>query len=216
MLIVRSPACRARWVAFLLFGLCAHPAWSQAKPPDAPRPVQIDRNAVLILIRTTLLAVDQANRTGNYTVLRDLGAPAFQQANTSARLAEIFANLRGQNLDLSGAAVLDPQLTLLPQIEPNGLMHMTGFFPSIPLQINFDLLYAAIDGRWRPFGISVGVSQSAPVAPGGPAPVAEAPPTPSTTRPAALDRPGAPARAHRAPARPTSPPREAGADRAQQ
>ena len=55
--------------------------------PQAPKPAQIDRNGVLILVRRTLTALDQANRTGNYTVLRDLGSPDFQ-ANTAARLAE--------------------------------------------------------------------------------------------------------------------------------
>jgi hypothetical protein len=59
----------------------------QPPQPQAPKPAQIDRNGVLILIRETLLALDQANKTGNYTVLRDLGAPEFQN-NTAARLAE--------------------------------------------------------------------------------------------------------------------------------
>jgi hypothetical protein len=93
----------------------------QPAQPQAPKPAQIDRNGVLILIRTTLLALDQANKTGNYTVLRDLGGPNFQ-ANSAARLAEIFAQQRNDNIDLSGVAVIDPQLTLLPQIEANGMM----------------------------------------------------------------------------------------------
>jgi hypothetical protein len=91
----------------------------------APKPAQIDRNGVLILIRSALLALDQANKTGNYTVLRDLGSPDFQ-ANSAARLAEIFTQQRHDNVDLSGVAVIDPQLTLLPQIEENGMMHMAG------------------------------------------------------------------------------------------
>src|SRR5262245_31888431 len=69
---------------------------SGPKPPPAthePTPAPIDRNGVLILIRSTLLALDQANKTGNYTVLRDLGSPAFQ-VNTAARLAEIFVPQR--------------------------------------------------------------------------------------------------------------------------
>jgi hypothetical protein len=138
-------------------------------PAQAPKPAQIDRNGVLMLVRSTLLAVDHANKTGNYTVLRDIGAPGFQ-GNTAARLAEIFAKLRNDNLDLSGVAVLDPQLSLLPQIEANGLMHMSGFFPSVPSQVNFDLLFAPVNGQWRLFGISVGVGSSAPVAPEPPAP----------------------------------------------
>src|SRR5260370_31639622 len=115
---------------------------------QAPKPAQIDRNGVLILIRSTLLALAHANKTGNYTVLRDIGAPGFQ-SNTAARLGEIFAKLRGDNLDLSGVAVIDPQLNLLPQIEANGLMHMAGFFPSVPTQVNFDLLFAPVNGQGR-------------------------------------------------------------------
>lgn len=149
-------------------------AWAQSKAPAAtpkpaqpaqPQPAQIDRNGVLILVRGSMLALHQANITGNYTVLRDLGAPGFQSANTAARLAEIFASQRAQKLDLSGIATLEPQLTQLPQITPNGLMHMAGFFPSVPLQVNFELLYAPVQGQWRLMGISVNLGQSGPVAP---------------------------------------------------
>ena len=131
-----------------------------ADKPPAPKPAPIDRNGVLILIRSALLALDQANKTGNYTVLRDLGAPGFQ-VNTAARLAEIFARQRERNLDLSGVAVIDPQLSLLPQIEPNGMMHMAGSFPSIPSPVDFELVLASVNGQWRLFGISVSIGHTA-------------------------------------------------------
>ncbi|MBC9882883.1 hypothetical protein G8O24_36890 [Bradyrhizobium sp. INPA01-394B] len=142
----------------------------QTSPQQQPtaKPANIDRNGVLMLIRSTLLALDHANKTGNYTVLRDLGAPGFQ-VNTAAKLAEIFAKQRGEKLDLSGVAVIDPQLSLLPQIEPNGFLHMAGFFPSVPSQVNFELLFAPVEGQWRVFGVSLSVGQSAPVAPEPPA-----------------------------------------------
>ena len=160
------------------------PAQAQAPsqaPAQAPTPAQIDRNGVLILIRSSLLALDQANKTGNYTVLREIGAPAFQ-ANSAARLGEIFAKQRNDNLDLSGVAAIDPQLSLLPQIEANGLMHMAGFFPSVPTQVNFELSFAPVNGQWRLFGISVFVGPMAPAAPAPPEPpqhpVAQKHPTP--------------------------------------
>jgi hypothetical protein len=166
--------------------------------PQAPKPAQIDRNGVLILIRTTLLALDQANKTGNYTVLRDLGAPDFQ-ANSAAQLAEIFAQQRRDNIDLSGVAVIDPQLTLLPQIEGNGLMRMAGFFPSVPTQVNFEMLYAPVGGRWKLFGLSVSFGQAAPAAPQPPAaaqPQEKAPqaqaPSPAAPKSNPPDRPAAP------------------------
>jgi hypothetical protein len=132
--------------------------------PQAAKPADIDRNGVLILVRTAMLALDQANKTGNYTVLRDLGAPAFQK-NSAAQLGEIFASQRQQELDLGGVAVLEPQLTLLPQIEPSGFLHMAGFFPSVPMQVNFELLFAPVERQWKLFGISVNLSKGGPRAP---------------------------------------------------
>jgi hypothetical protein len=175
-----------KFAAFLAANFFAAGALAQ----QGAKPAQIDRNGVLILVRSTLLALDQANKTGNYTVLRDLGSPSFQ-SNTAARLGEIFAALRRDNLDLSGVAALDPQLTLLPQIEANGMLHMTGFFPSVPTQVNFDLAYQPVNGQWRLFGVSVSVGQAAPAAP-RPAP-------PAANGPAANGRP-APAAAAPKPA----------------
>jgi hypothetical protein len=143
---------------------------------DTPKPANIDRNGVLMLVRSSLLALDQANKTGNYTVLRDLAAPGFQAANNAARLAEIFVKLRNDKVDLSGVAVIDPQLSLLPQIEASGMMHMAGFFPSVSSQVNFELVYAPVEGQWRLFGISVALGQAAPAAPDPAAPASKEPP----------------------------------------
>jgi hypothetical protein len=56
---------------------------------------------------------------------------------------------------------------------------MKGFFPSVPAQVNFELLYAPVNGQWRLFGISVGLASSTPAAPapanGKPAPAAKPP-----------------------------------------
>jgi hypothetical protein len=148
----------------MLFGLPADAQQPQLPAQQAAKPANIDRNGVLMLVRSSLLALDQANKTGNYTVLRDIGAPGFQ-INTAARLAEIFVKLRNDKVDLSGVAVIDPQLSVLPQIEANGMMRMAGFFPSVPSQVNFDLIYAPVEGQWRLFGISVSINSSPPVTP---------------------------------------------------
>jgi len=163
-------------------------------PPAAPKPANIDRNGVLMLVRSSLLALDHANKTGNYTVLRDIGAPGFQ-VNSAAKLGEIFSKLRNDNIDLAGVAVIDPQLSLMPQIEADGRMHMTGFFPSVPSQVNFDLAYVPVNGQWRLFGLSVGLGPSGPVAPQPPSPPpppkqpqanAAKPPAPAPAKPPAL------------------------------
>jgi hypothetical protein len=118
---------------------------------------------------------------------------ARDASNTDANPAEIFASLRKDNLDLSGVAVLEPQLTLLPQIEPSGMMHMTGFFPSVPSQVNFDLLYAPVNRQWRHFRLG------RPERPGRARP---ARPNPAGGKPQQQDLAGADRRCRRAEAGP--------------
>src|SRR5262245_5086462 len=56
-----------------------HPA-APAQRPAATAPKVPEPAIVLIMVRSTLLAVDQGIRTGNFTVVRDLGAPIFRQS----------------------------------------------------------------------------------------------------------------------------------------
>ena len=172
----------ARLIAAILLAASPVAAWAQAQAQRPPQQTaQIDRNGLLILLRSTLLALDQANKTGNYSVLRDLAAPSFAAANNPARLGDVFSNLRRDKVDLSGVIVLEPQLTVMPELTQNGMLHFAGFFPSAPQQINFEMLYAPVDGQWRLFGLAANLGSSAPVAPAAaPAPA----PAPAAAKPA--------------------------------
>jgi len=180
----------ALWAAAAIFAatLAGSLTFAQQNPAASaaqqPRPANLDRNGTLILIRTTLIALDQANKTANYSVLHTLSAPGFQANNSPQRLAEIFARQRAQGLDLAGVVAIDPQLTLLPQIEANGMLHVAGFFPSVPAQVYFELLFAPVDGHWKPFGISVDLRSSTPTAPAQ----SQAPTQPKPTQPAVQRR----------------------------
>ena len=177
----------AAWVTafFLAIGLtliaiAAEQPAPPAGPTPPPRPVEIDKNSALILIRTALVALQQANQTGNYSVLWALSAPGFQKVNSPERLAQIFGKLRSKGLDISGIVVLEPQLTTMPEIYSNGIMRMAGFFPSVPLQIFFDLQFAPVQGQWRLIAISVDVGGATPAAPTpNPALAASYTPTPA-------------------------------------
>ena len=122
-------------------------------------PVSLEQ--ALYLIRSTLLTLNDANRTGNYTVLHDLASPEFQARNTAADLSNSFADLRRRHFDLFSVALAAPQLSALPVLDGNGMLRLTGFFPTRPLQINFDLLFQNTGGQWRLFGISVATPQVA-------------------------------------------------------
>ena len=112
-------------------------------------------DVMLGLIRTTIIAINQANQTGNYTVLRDLGAPDFRNANDASRLAAIFQVLREQGIDFTPLLQIPPEVSETPSIDAQGLLHLVGFFPTEPLRVNFDMSFQAEKGRWRPYTISV-------------------------------------------------------------
>lgn len=129
----------------------AAPAATGALPmPDAFR--------LNMRIRTTIVALNHANMTGNYTVFRDLAAPSFQQSHNAVQLGEIFADLRNRKIDLSPVFFVNPKLTQKPAIQPDGLLRLTGFFPTKPEQINFDMLFQFAGGRWLLYGVAVNTS----------------------------------------------------------
>lgn len=108
----------------------------------------------MALICSTLIALNQANATGNYSVFREMGAPGFQVVNSTAKLSEIFAELRGKNFDLSPIVVMQPKLLRRPELDKGGMLRVTGFFLTQPERLNFDLIYEPVDGQWRLFGIA--------------------------------------------------------------
>jgi hypothetical protein len=112
-----------------------------------------------------MAAVDHANATGNYSVLRDLGAPSFQSNNNAANLAAVFQSVRDQRVDLSNTLLVTPTYEIGPAIQ-NGLLRVRGVFPLRPVGIGFDLLFEPVQGRWALFGIAlVPVNAVAPAQP---------------------------------------------------
>ena len=151
--------------------LSSAPALAQgtsSMPPPSPMPVPNELELAK-MIWSTMAAVDHANAAGNYSVLRDLSAPAFQMNNDSARLAKIFETLRASNVDLSNTMLLAPTYEFAPVIMSGNILHVKGFFGLRPTAIGFDLYYQWLQGKWRLYGVSIVPSSISAVQPGPPA-----------------------------------------------
>jgi hypothetical protein len=141
---------------------------AQDKQPEhqpataSPRVVMPDADKTVLLVRTALLTLNDALRSGNFTVLRDVSAPAFREANTAAQLARIFTSLQTQKIDLSAVATMVPKLSETPVIDARHLLHINGYFPGHPVQINFNLIFQVVRGHWRLFGLSVNPVTTSP------------------------------------------------------
>lgn len=130
-------------------------ASAQAAPPPpsiAPVPGELE---MAKLIWGTMIAVEQANLSGNYSVLRDMSSPSFQQLNDPSRLAQIFASIRASRIDLSNTLLLAPTYVGTPQAIENGAFGVRGYFGLRPTAVSFELYYQWINGRWRLYGIGL-------------------------------------------------------------
>lgn len=164
---------------------------AHASPAAQPHEqvVMPDAEKIVLLLRATLLTLNDAVQTGNYTVLRDVAAPGFRDANSAARLAQIFANIAAQNLDLSAVSVIAPQLSEPPRIDPqNSMLHLKGYFPGQPVQIDFEILFQPVGGRWRLFGLSV-QSTRASLSPAAPSAISQPSPQPQSAQAAPVSGP---------------------------
>ena len=137
------------------------------EPAAGPAPAAgLDHGRQVMLIKNALTAVNQANLTGNYTVLRDLGTPRFRQQHNAADLAITYTSLRQQKVDLSPILVREPQFAQPPVEDPPGRLLLAGSFPTRPLAIHFGVVFQRVEGCWMIDDVAVSVSATA--APGQP------------------------------------------------
>jgi hypothetical protein len=190
-----------------VYGQFASSPANQQQPQETAHPAVPDDLRISLMIRNAIVALSQANTTGNYSVLRDMGTPNFQMTNSSARLAEVFATLRARKIDLSPIMFFSPKFLSPPALQDGQVLRLTGTFPTSPEQVNFDLAFQLAGEQWMLAGISVTV---APPGEGPQASVAAPAQASTDANPGAPAKPGE-AKAVRidlskpAPAQPASP-----------
>jgi uncharacterized membrane protein len=171
---------------------------------------------IIILLRTSLLTLNDALRTGNYSVLHAVAAPDFQASNPPEKLAQVFATLASQRIDMSPAAILKPEFVSVPTLDAQNMLRMKGFFPGA-VQLNFEFLFQPVQGQWRMFGLAVNATpgkvaaQPAPAAPAAAPKAAEAQPA-AAAPPAEPVKPAKPAKKKKAAAPAAAAPAPAAAE----
>ncbi|MGE0697550.1 MAG: hypothetical protein AB7O57_00480 [Hyphomicrobiaceae bacterium] len=117
-----------------------------------------DEVLALYLARSTLMALDDANRTGNYAVFRELASPSFQSTNSVERLAGIFSVHRQRDIELSVAALRPPDWSAPPSIGADRRLRLAGRYGTAAGEVDFAMVFEAAGGAWRLFEIGVGVT----------------------------------------------------------
>ena len=137
----------ARLVGMLVLLLALSAAQAQNKVPS--------ERAFETLVKTSLLSFNDANVTGNYTVLHDKLSKPFRQEFPPEKLKEAFREFSEKNIDIELIAALKPFYEPPASIDSEGKLVVKGYFPTEPIRVNFNLAFIPSDGEWKLIRLNV-------------------------------------------------------------
>ncbi len=135
---MRSCVAGALFGALLLIG----PTQAQDK---VPVPMMQE-----ILIKTALLTFNDANLTGNYTVLHAKLAKPFRDKSTPDGLKQMFKAFGDQKIDIGLISAMSPVVSKDALINAvRGSLELRGYFATKPSRITYELDFLPSEGEWK-------------------------------------------------------------------
>ena len=119
---------------------------------SAPVPTDDEQE---ILIKTTLMTFNDANLTGNYTILYDKAAKPFRAQITVQKLVDAFKVYRDKKVNLASIVSADMDSSNKATIDSDGVLNLKGKFKDDEKRIRFDLRFVNEEGGWKMLGITV-------------------------------------------------------------
>ena len=146
---------RLRLVCALLGALfLAGTIWAA---PAAAEPAMPSEAVQEKLIKTCILTLNDANLTGNYTVLHAKLAKPFREQFSPEKLKQAFKPFADQKIDLQMIAAKTPVATADAMIDQRGALLLRGYFDTAPNRVTYDLAFIPSEGEWKPLKLNVKV-----------------------------------------------------------
>jgi hypothetical protein len=109
-----------------------------------------------VLIKATLLTFNDANITGNYTVLHAKLSKPFRDQFPPEKLKAAFKVFHEKRIDFDIIAAKTPIMREPAKVNDNGVLTLYGHFEASPTtNVHFDLHFIMSDGEWRAIRINV-------------------------------------------------------------
>ena len=129
--------------------LLAMPAGATDRVPSA--------TAQETLIKTSLLTLNDAILSGNYTVLHTKLAKPFREQFDPDRLKQAFQSFADQKIDMAAIAAAPPVATDDARIDDRGALLLRGRFEVDRSRLVYELDFLPSEGEWKPLGLHVSV-----------------------------------------------------------
>ena len=114
-----------------------------------------------VLIKTSLLTLNDANVTGNYAVLHAKLAKTFREQFNPDKLKQAFKEFADKKIDYDVVAAKSPIAVKDAQIDERGALQLRGYFDVSPSRITYELDFIPSEGEWKPIKLNVDL-KSAP------------------------------------------------------
>jgi hypothetical protein len=143
---------RVKDIGFLIAGLVVL-AGAPMTPAHAQKPPEAFTQEVLV--KATLLTFNDANVTGNYTVLHAKLSKPFRDQFPPEKLKEAFKVFHEKRIDFDLIAAKSPIPRQPARVNGNGVLMLYGHFDTSPSQVHYELEFIMSDGEWKPIRINV-------------------------------------------------------------
>jgi hypothetical protein len=110
-----------------------------------------------ILVKASLLTFNDANVTGNYTVLHAKLSKPFRDQYSPEKLKEGFKVFADNHVDFDLIAAKPIVPTSEAKIDDKGVLMLRGYFDTTPSRVNYDLNFIRSEGEWKLLDINVRV-----------------------------------------------------------
>lgn len=108
-----------------------------------------------VMVKTTLLTLNDANLTGNYAVLFAKMAKPFRERFSTDTLMQAFKSFAGHHIDVIAAMPI--VVSSDARIGNNGSLMLRGYFDTAPSRLSYQLDFAISEGEWKAIAIDVKV-----------------------------------------------------------
>lgn len=108
-----------------------------------------------VLVRSTLMTFNDANMTGNYSVLIAKASKQFQSQIAPEKLASSLESFRTNRLFFESVVTEDYDSKEKPTIDAEGGLNLGGVFKTDDMEVKYKLRFIQNDNVWKLLGFNV-------------------------------------------------------------
>jgi len=147
--VSKSALCSRLALAVAAALLIASPAAAEEKVPS---PITQE-----VLIKASLMTLNDANVTGNYSVLHAKLAKSLREEVTPDKLKQVFKSFTDQKIDFDIVAAKAPVATKDAVVDARGALVLRGYFEVAASRVTYELDFVPSEGEWKPIKLNVDV-----------------------------------------------------------